>query len=119
MAWSEKPKPNPADYAIVVHVRASSLVAMCHESLGHVRCGMKQRLNVVINGKKFELSSAANGKIFEFDTIEDSELVLRIGDYKAKELEYAPPEASQYHQAYEFLLPDGITRRYAVVGESE
>ena len=56
MAWAEK-APNPADYTTVVHVQSSHLVDVCRGSSNMVRCGKtRQRLDVVINGKKSLLS---------------------------------------------------------------
>jgi hypothetical protein len=108
LAWAEK-APNPADYTTVVHVQSSHLVDVCRGSSNLVRCGKtQQRLNVVINGKKYELNSK-----------DDSDFVLRTGDYKAKGWEIVPPELSEYHMELDILFPDGTTRKYVVVGESE
>ena len=116
LAWAEK-APNPADYATVIHVQSSRLVSMCSENWGFLnsgglgkaaRCGIKQQLNVVIHGKKYELNSK-----------DDVTAVLRTGDYNAKEMPGAAPPAVEYNTAYDFLFPDGTIRRYVVVGESE
>jgi hypothetical protein len=115
-AWAQK-APNPADYTTVVHVQSSHLFADCRDSWGMSNpgglgkashCGIKQQLNVVINGKKYELNSR-----------EDSDFVLRTGDYKAKGWENVPAELSEYHMEVELLLPEGRTHTYRVVGESE
>jgi hypothetical protein len=51
--------------------------------------------------------------------------LLRIGDYKAKLLPEEqrdgdiPLGSYEYRRRYEFLFPDGRTRKYTVVGESE
>ncbi len=114
--WAEK-APNPADFTTTVHVQASRLVNICTQNYGFLnsggpgiatRCGFKQQLNVVINGKKFELISK-----------DDTALVFRSGEYKAKEFLGAAPPAVEYSAAYEFLFPDGTVRRYLVAGESE
>jgi hypothetical protein len=108
LAWAEK-APNPADYTTIVHVQSSHLVDVCRGSSSFVRCGKtEQRLTAVINGKKFELNSK-----------DDSDFVLRAGDYKAKGWVVVPPELSEYHMELEFLFPDGTTHKYVVVGESE
>jgi hypothetical protein len=115
-AWAEKP-PNPADFNTVVHVQASHLISFCTENWGFLnsggagkasRCSIKQQLNVVINGKKFELNSK-----------DEIVAVLHTGDYKAKETLGAASPAVEYNASYDFLFPDGTTRKYLVVGESE
>ncbi len=111
LSWA---KPKPTDYAITVHVQSSHVVSMCNDILGHPNCEKKQHLSALIDGKKYELDS--NG---------DLDVMLRTGDYKAKLL---PDEQRigdiplgdyEYRRRYEFLFPDGKTRKYTVVGESE
>ncbi|MGB9409000.1 MAG: hypothetical protein WCA89_15805 [Terracidiphilus sp.] len=121
LAWAAKPKP--ADYTIAVHVQSSQLAAVCHDSWGMsnpgglgkaAHCGTKQHLKAVIDGKKYELDSK-------------DELIglLLTGDYKARMLPDDPQDqdnpigAYEIHSTYEFLFPDGKTRKYLVVGESE
>ncbi len=113
LAWG---KPKPADYTLVVHVQSSDLVTWCYEVLGHPFCETKQHLNVVIGGKKYEL----NGN-------DDDNGVLRTGNYKARMLtgdDSDIPEAPRAYEiyntdGYEFLFPDGKSRKYSIVGESE
>ncbi|MGA3370415.1 MAG: hypothetical protein ABSC48_01505 [Terracidiphilus sp.] len=115
LAWGQK-TPNQADYTTVVHVQSTQLVRVCTNNMGitgmhgeyAVNCVNMQHLNVVINGKKFELSSKV-----------EVNAVFRTGDYKAKEILGAAPPAVEYNAAYDFLFPDGRTRTYVVVGESE
>jgi hypothetical protein len=119
LSWAgkEKPKPNPADYTMAVHVLSSNLVNICQDSWGMLNpggmgkathCATAQHLNALINGKKFEL-----------DSVDIQGSALRIGDYKARGDDTMPPDAYEYHIMFEFLLPDGTTRTYRVVGESE
>jgi hypothetical protein len=119
LSWAgkEKPKPNPADYTITVHVQSSSLVSICQDSWGMLNpggmgkathCATSQHLNALINGNKFELNS-----------VDIQGLALRIGDYKARGDDTMPPDLYEYHMVFEFLLPDGTTRAYRVVGGSE
>ncbi len=111
LTWA---KPNAADYAIAVHVQSSQLVNACYVILGHVTCDTRQHLNAVIDGRKYELN--CNG---------DFDVLLRTGDYKARLLPDEPragdyqPGNYEYRKQYEFLFPDGKTRKYQVVGESE
>lgn len=107
-------KPNPADYPVTIHVHSSELTAVCRNFLGNCPFELRQHLNVVIDGKKYEMNSTG---------FADAALV--IGDYKAKLLDEDspskdnPPKSYEYHQKYEFLFPDDDTRKYVVVGASE
>jgi hypothetical protein len=111
LAWG---KPKPADYSVAIHVQSSQLVAECYEALGHTFCEGKQHLSVSIDGRKYELNSKG-----------ESDFALRTGVYKAKLIvddepsTDNPPRAYEIHDVYEFLFPDGKTRKYSVVGESE
>ena len=111
LAWA---KPKPADYTLTVHVQSSRLVQECSDwGLGRTACGRSLYLNVVIDGKKYELYGGGD------------DYLLRLGDYKAKLLpddsstSDNPPPAYEYRPSYEFLFPDGKTRKFSVVSESE
>jgi hypothetical protein len=99
LTFAEKPKPNPADFTITVHVQSSNLVDRFTFST--------QVIDVIINGKKYEL--AANGVT----------VVLPTGDYKAKISSDKPSKTGEYYRVYELLLADGSSRQYGVIGESE
>lgn len=90
---------NPADYTVNVHVSGSHVV---------FEGGHFQKLDVVIDGKKYELRS---------DWI--SETILALGDYKAKIVKDEHRTNYDSILLYEFLLPDNKTRRYKVVGQWE
>jgi hypothetical protein len=108
VGWTEKPKPNPADYTITVHVQSSQLVEFSGDvTQGSSVSGWQQKLSVIIDGKKYELQSG-----FKIE-------LLRVGDYKAKITEDETLHSYEYLRTYEFLFPDGQTRQYFVVGESE
>jgi hypothetical protein len=104
LALADKPKTIPADYTVAVHVRASRLLEFCGGSGG---CYYEQDLSVTIDGKKYELQSGFKGEL------------LRVGDYKAKIAKDETQHAYEYSRTYEFLFPDGQTRQYSVVGETE
>jgi hypothetical protein len=113
LAWG---KPHPEDYPIAVHVQSSRLVMECHSvlAMGRTLCSQSLYLNVLIGPKAFGFKAAGD----------DYEYVLRPGDYNAKMLTDDPdmdnpPGAYEYRQRYEFLFPDGKTRKFSVVSESE
>jgi hypothetical protein len=95
---------NPADYNVKVHVSASSLGGPS---------GASSFLNVLIDGKNYQLSAQqhADGKVKGW-------AVIALGDYKAR-LVTDEHNAYEFTQVYEFLLPDGKTRKFGVVGTSE
>jgi hypothetical protein len=108
LGWAERskspPKTDPAEYTVQVHVQSSKLVDVCRGG----ECSWVQHLFVVIDGKKYELSENA--------TRTD---LMRIGDYQAKILDNETERPYEYQRIYEIRLPDGWTRKYFVVGESE
>src|SRR5208283_315521 len=105
LVWAEKPAPNPADYTITVHVRSSRWTWSCFNSGGQppALCGV-QPLTVLVDGIKYELEGHAAD-------------LLRVGDYKAKIDKDETKRPYEYQRVYEFLFPDGTTRKYTVVGE--
>jgi hypothetical protein len=108
---AEKAAPNPADYAVAVHVQTSSVAADCSDvTNGSSFCFWNQHLNVTIDGKKYELvGNRAKRTLY----------VLRLGDYKAKVLKEDISRTYEYERSYEFLFPDGTTGTFQVMGESE
>lgn len=101
-------KPNPAGYTIAVHVSSSRLVEFCTDvTSGSNICGWEQQLSVTIDGKKYELQSGT------------AKALLRPGDYKARIVEDKSQRYYEYVRTYEFLFPDGLTRKYFLVGETE
>jgi hypothetical protein len=92
-AWAGPP-PNPADYTTNVHV-------------SRTRNRGSQRLDAVIEGRKYELECyCAQG-------------ILALGNYKAKLIRDEHKNPYDFIQVYEFLLPDQKIRTFTVVGESE
>jgi hypothetical protein len=108
------PAPQAADYNIPVHVTRSHLVSLG----GNNWVEFSPRLDAVINGKKVEL--------FEMKI---STAVLHPGDYKARVVKTGegktrmgqPSTVVPYEDeiTYEFLLPDGTTRKFLLIGEEE
>jgi hypothetical protein len=108
LAWA---KSNPGDYTIVVHVQSSQMTSLCNDTLGHPYCWMRDRLAVLIDGKKYTL-----------DSKDLPDALLRTGDYKARIVaDDTSISLAAYDTScvYEFLFPDGKTRKYILVGESE
>ena len=98
-AWAGT-SPNPADYPTNVHVSASRIVP---------ESGARwQELSVVIDGKKFELVS---------DDVPN--MLLALGDYKARLVKDEHKVVYESYQIYEFLFPDQKTRKFIVVGQTE
>ena len=100
-AWAGT-NSNPAEYTISVHVTTSRMVIEGSAS------AHQQRLNVVIDGKKYELES----EIYP-------NALLKLGDYKAKVVKDEHRSTYDSYQVYEFLFLDNKTRRFMVVGQTE
>jgi hypothetical protein len=94
--------PNPAEYAINVHVSASHLV------IEPTSTAYVQKLCVVIDGKKYELEGPGDGA-----------MLLALGDYKTKLVRNEHKGTYSSLQVYEFLFPDQKTRKFTVVGQTE
>jgi hypothetical protein len=93
--------PDPAAYTITVHVIASTSRGIS-EGQNNYGGNEEQRLQVVIDGKKYELQGFSRG-------------VLALGDYKAK-LTETHRNSYDINQAYQFLMPDGKTRNFTLIG---
>jgi hypothetical protein len=98
---SQASDPKTADYTITIHVSATRMV------LERNSIASNQELNVVIDGKKYELRSPSVNAL------------LALGDYKAKLVKDDHRTTYDSYQVYEFLFPDGKTRKFDVVGQFE
>ncbi|MES2391936.1 MAG: hypothetical protein V4555_09865 [Acidobacteriota bacterium] len=92
---ADKPRPNPADYTVTVHVTSSSTRDFF------------QRIVATINRQQFEMDGVDRG-------------ILALGNYQARQIpNRAAPKTSSGHDMffpdYEFLFSDGSTRRYQVI----
>jgi len=109
--WAEKPKPNPSDFTIDIHVQASRMKAECGDVTGGSNlCFWYQYLSVTVDGKRLELRGNLMTK---------AEYVLKLGDYKAKVSKEDVTKSYGYQRTYQLLFPDGAVAEYLVVGESE
>jgi hypothetical protein len=102
--------PNPDEYSINIHVRSSRWV-MEQTLTSPEAC---QKLYVIIDGKKYELEAST----FK-GNLEAGVTILALGDYKAKLVRDQHKSTYESSQAYEFLLPDKKTKKFAVVGQTE
>jgi hypothetical protein len=102
-AWAAA-EPNPEEYTTNVHVSSSRLVVEVPNGIALDY----QALNVVINGEKYELMSGSVKNV-----------LLAVGDYKAKLVQDEHKAAYDSLQVYEFLFADRKTRKFEVVGWTE
>ncbi len=97
--------PNPDEYLINVHVISSYFVAspgMFEKSV------TVQKLNVLIDGKKYELTALAS-----------KSGLLALGDYKARLVRDEHKTAYESYVAYEFSFTDKNVRKFFVTGQTE
>ena len=95
-------KPNPADFAVKVHVVSSA----SQQTGGDARTFYIQVLETVIDNQPVELQGSSQG-------------VLALGDYPARvsAAVHAPnkhPNSYDIYEGYDLLMPDGTTRTYTV-----
>ena len=103
--------PNPDEYPINVHV-SSSRWFMEPSTIGPIA---RQKLDVIIDGKKYELEAPAFQANLEAGVV----TLLALGDYKAKLIQDQHKTAYEASQAYVFLFPDKKIRKFIVVGRTE
>jgi hypothetical protein len=94
------PKPDPSQYTVNVHVSSSLNIPTGNLS-------EQQQLQVTIDGKKYVLQGGTGL------------MVLKTGDYRARVLKEETNNPVEYSRSYEFLFPNGETRKYYVYGEEE
>ncbi len=94
--------PDPSKYVIPVHVQRSWVVWVSNDTSAQLH------LQVVVGGKKYELEETKG-----------RQQLLKPGDYIARTLKTGAKTAYDDVQEYEFLFPDGQTRRYELVGEED
>jgi hypothetical protein len=111
LSFAARPKANPADYNVTIQIVFSRYIFRDLPSLG------SQQLETMIGGQQVELRSVG-GAVG----------VLALGEYKAKLIAtftndknadgYIPKNPNAFDQCaiYQFLLPDGSTRDYYVIG---
>jgi len=102
LCWAQS---STGEYSINVHVSSSHWIVV-PTSIGPQAA---QKVNVIIEGKKYELEAEAKGKV----------ALLALGDYKAKLIEDVHKNSYESSQTYEFQFSDGKTRKYVVVGQNE
>jgi len=95
----------PVEHSINIHVVSSWVVASPGMFNGATAV---QKLNVLIDGKKFELTALAT-----------KTGLLAPGDYKAALIRDVHKTAYESSQEYEFLFPDQTTRKFFVTGQTE
>lgn len=108
LAWAA---PRPDEYSTKVHVVSSRWVM---EPAVLVGPPPVQRLGVIIDGKKYELEAPAPRA-----NLQAGVTLLALGDYKARLVPDVHKASYESSQAYEFLFPEGKTRKFFAVGQSE
>ena len=102
---AQKPKPQPGDFPLTVHVKRSRIEPFRDTTPLH--------LWVVISGKSLEFTDFTHSQYFGFTAI------VVPGDYRARLSHEETRRGGQLQQTYEFLWPDGTLETFDLVGESE
>ena len=106
-AHSADTKANPADYPLAVHISASTYAP--GPSL------LSEIVTATVDGKHYELEGpTSSAKIFSHGNG-----LIDPGDYRGKLSMDQHKTSYESVQQFEILLPDGTTRRFGVIGQSE
>jgi hypothetical protein len=103
--WGAAPKIDPADYPLNVHVSGAEYAPNV----------LYQLLTVTIDGKHYQVE----GPTSSAKAYMHGNGLLNLGDYHAKQLVNTQKTAYESIQSYELLMPDGTTRRFSVIAQSE
>jgi hypothetical protein len=99
-------KANPADYPLAVHVSASTYAPPDN---------LNQTLTATIAGKHYQLlGPCSSAKIYSHPNG-----LINPGDYHARLSMDEHKTSYESLQQFEILLPDGTTRRFSVIAQSE
>jgi hypothetical protein len=103
-----KEKPNPADYAIKMHISAA------HFQLNPLAIGGDTLyVDATLDGKKFQLAGRA-------PYIQNNSVLILPGDYPAKLIkDVHNADGTRIHREYELLQSDGTTWDCMTTGVSE
>ena len=100
-------KANPADYPLAMHVSASTYAAAANT--------LYEIVSATIDGKHYQLQGpTSSARIFSHGNG-----LINPGDYHAKMAMDEHKTSYESLQQFEILLPDGTTRRFGVIGQSE
>ncbi len=98
-----------ADYPIKVHVAASHIGTDCGVTKGDSSCKSVQQVTVTIDGAHYELQS---------ETFFPKGIVA-LGDYQAKLTDDQQKPTQEFTRTYDLMFPDGSTRKFRVIGQTE
>jgi hypothetical protein len=97
-------KPDPSQYTLAVHVSAAEYAP--HDDIAN------QILTVTIGGKHCRLWGGTVSSKNRY-------ALINPGDYPARLTVDEHKTSYESRQTYEFLFPDGTTRRFDVIAQSE
>jgi hypothetical protein len=103
--WGEAPKTDPAEYSLSVHISGAEYAPNV----------LYQILTATIDGKHYQIEGPTSSS----KAYMHGNGLLNPGDYHAKLSEDTHKTAFESIQTYELLLPDGTTRRFSVIAQSE
>lgn len=99
-----------ADYSIKVHVTASRIGTDCGSvTNGNSGCKSVQQISAMVDGVKYEMES---------ETFFPKGIVA-LGDYEAKLVDDQQKPTREFSRSYDLMFPDGSTRKFRVIGQTE
>lgn len=97
------------DYGVKIHVSASHIGYDCGVANGDSSCRSVQQVSATIDGAKYELESET---FFPKG-------VVALGDYQAKLVSDEQKPTHEFSRVYDLMFPDGSTRKFRVMGQTE
>jgi hypothetical protein len=100
-------KANPADYPLAVHISASTYVSAAN--------ALEEIVTATIDGKHYQLQGpTSSARVFTHPNG-----LINPGDYRGKLSMEERKTSYESLQQFEILFPDGTTRKFGVLGQSE
>ncbi|HUN85019.1 MAG TPA: hypothetical protein VMU48_11595 [Terracidiphilus sp.] len=100
-------KANPANYPLAVHISSSTYTTASNT--------LSEIVAATIDGKHYQLlGPTSSSRIFSH-----GDGLINPGDYRAKLSMDEHKTNYESVQQFEILLPDGTTRKFGVIGQSE
>ena len=109
-------KSDPSQFPLVVHILASAYLPVAI-NINPPIIPQVEIVTAAINGKHYQLQ-CDSGSSTRIGLVHAHGL-LNLGDYPAKLLIDEHKTSYESYQQFEVLLPDGSTRRFVVVAQSE
>ncbi|MFZ1937860.1 MAG: hypothetical protein WBA18_17365 [Terracidiphilus sp.] len=112
-AFAADAKPDPSQYTLAVHISAAAYAPQDYQGAGAFNT-LSEIVTAVIDGKHYQLL----GPTYSAHT-KCCDGLINPGDYHARWSTDEHKTSYESLQELEILFPDGATRRFSVIAQSE